>query len=258
MEAKAFGEYIRSLRQNANLTIRQVEAYSGVSNAYLSQLENGKRGIPSPDILRKLSKPLKVSYEELMIAAGYLTEQVQKPYESSDKSTMTNHVEGGNIIPYKNGWNFERSQRVAHRKTRDEGRPPIGDWDLVPIPVLGVIRAGYDLYADQQVVDMLMLPWSMVSDGEYFCLLVQGESMSGDGIHDGDRVLVKRQNYVEDGEIAVVLVNGDEGTLKRIQIQGDTAILLASNPEFPARIVPLSDVIIQGQVTDLIIRRIKK
>jgi transcriptional regulator with XRE-family HTH domain len=72
MKAKEFGKYLRTIRKNRKLTIRQLELYSGVSNGYLSQLETGKRGIPSPEILKKLSTPLGVSYEELMLKAGYL------------------------------------------------------------------------------------------------------------------------------------------------------------------------------------------
>lgn len=74
MEANEFGLYIRNLRNEKEMTIRQLELYSGVSNSYLSQLENGKRGIPSPDIIKKLSQGLKVDYNELMIKAGYMEE----------------------------------------------------------------------------------------------------------------------------------------------------------------------------------------
>src|SRR5690625_7281715 len=57
------------------MNIRQLKLYSGVSNSYLSQLENGKRGIPSPDIIKKISKGLKVDYNDLMIKAGYMKEK---------------------------------------------------------------------------------------------------------------------------------------------------------------------------------------
>lgn len=74
MEAKKFGLYIKSIRNERGLSIRQLELYSGVSNSYLSQLENGKRAIPSPEIIRKLAKGLKASYEELLHQAGYIDE----------------------------------------------------------------------------------------------------------------------------------------------------------------------------------------
>lgn len=78
MKANEFGLYIRKLRLDRKMTIRQLELYSDVSNSYLSQLENGKRGIPSPEILKKLSKGLKVDYNELMIKAGYVEEVTNK------------------------------------------------------------------------------------------------------------------------------------------------------------------------------------
>ncbi|PID03806.1 transcriptional regulator [Sporosarcina sp. P2] len=72
MKAEEFGIYIRELRNQRNLSIRQLELYSGVSNSYLSQLENGKRETPSPEILKKLAGPLKTSHLNLMIAAGHI------------------------------------------------------------------------------------------------------------------------------------------------------------------------------------------
>lgn len=72
MEAKEFGEYLKGLRKGKKLTIRQLDLYSGVSNSYISQMERGERGIPSPDILRKLSKPLGVEYVTLMERAGHI------------------------------------------------------------------------------------------------------------------------------------------------------------------------------------------
>lgn len=78
MQAKEFGEFLRSIRNERGLTIRQIETYSGVSNSYLSQVENGKRSIPSPDILKKLAPALKVSYELLMEKAGYTKKGVRE------------------------------------------------------------------------------------------------------------------------------------------------------------------------------------
>lgn len=75
MEAKKFGLYIKNIRKERGLSIRQLELYSGVSNSYLSQLENGKRGIPSPEIIRKLAKGLKAPYENLLLQAGYIDDK---------------------------------------------------------------------------------------------------------------------------------------------------------------------------------------
>ena len=74
MEAKQkqFSELIKELRSAKGFSLRQVEKKSGISNAYLSQLENGKIEKPSPHILYKLAEVYEVSYENLMKLAGYI------------------------------------------------------------------------------------------------------------------------------------------------------------------------------------------
>ncbi|RXT02876.1 helix-turn-helix domain-containing protein [Ammoniphilus sp. CFH 90114] len=72
MHARAFGDFLRESRLQQKLSIRKLERLSGVSNAYISQIENGNRGIPSPEILRKIAEPLGLSYEELLEKAGYV------------------------------------------------------------------------------------------------------------------------------------------------------------------------------------------
>src|SRR5215471_10580016 len=65
------GEYLKTARESRRLTLRAVEGATGISNAYLSQLEGGKVREPSPQILFKLSKVYGVSYAEAMRVAGY-------------------------------------------------------------------------------------------------------------------------------------------------------------------------------------------
>ncbi|MFE5319131.1 helix-turn-helix domain-containing protein [Paenibacillus sp. NPDC056579] len=67
-----FYEQLRDMRKLKGFTIRELADRSGVSAAYISQLENGNRGVPSPDVLMKLSEGLNTPYGELMEIAGYL------------------------------------------------------------------------------------------------------------------------------------------------------------------------------------------
>ncbi|PZE20933.1 helix-turn-helix domain-containing protein [Paenibacillus xerothermodurans] len=67
-----FYEQLRDMRKLKGFTIRELADRSGVSAAYISQLENGNRGVPSPDVLMKLSEGLNTPYAELMSIAGYL------------------------------------------------------------------------------------------------------------------------------------------------------------------------------------------
>lgn len=66
------GEYLKYLRKSKGMTLTQLEEISKVSNSYISQLENGHFK-PSPDVLGKLSKALKVNFFDLMVKAGYMT-----------------------------------------------------------------------------------------------------------------------------------------------------------------------------------------
>lgn len=68
-----FGRYIKEKRIKKGLSMRELARRSGVSQPYISQIENGKKGIPAPEMLFKLAPHLGESYMELMDAAGYVS-----------------------------------------------------------------------------------------------------------------------------------------------------------------------------------------
>ena len=74
MEESNFGQFLKSLRERQRMSLRDVEKESGVSNAYIAQLEKGDRPAPSPDILKKLARAYNVTVRELLMRAGYLDE----------------------------------------------------------------------------------------------------------------------------------------------------------------------------------------
>ncbi len=74
MEEANLGQFLKSLRDRQRMSLRDVEKESGVSNAYIAQLEKGDRPAPSPDILKKLAKAYNVTVRELLMRAGYLDE----------------------------------------------------------------------------------------------------------------------------------------------------------------------------------------
>lgn len=76
MSSEDFGEYLSKLRKDRGLSIYRLSKESGVSHSYISQIENGKKDSPSPDVLKKLSGPLQKRYSELMEMAGHLQENV--------------------------------------------------------------------------------------------------------------------------------------------------------------------------------------
>lgn len=100
------------------------------------------------------------------------------------------------------------------------------------IPVYGKVAAGIPVTAVDEVVDQEELTDDMIKDGsEYIGIRVAGQSMEPK-ISEGDTVIVRIQPDVEDGEIAVVLVNGDEATCKKIKKTPEGVMLLSLNPAF--------------------------
>lgn len=70
-----FGEYLRTLRTEQKLSLREVEKASGVSNSYLGLIERGQRPIPGADILKKLAPVYDVPVRDLLRSAGYLKDE---------------------------------------------------------------------------------------------------------------------------------------------------------------------------------------
>lgn len=121
--------------------------------------------------------------------------------------------------------------------------------EMVQIPIYGEVRAGYNSLAQEDIVGYEIVAKDSISDGDYFFLIVKGDSMIEEGIGDGMRVLVRKQRSCQHGKIGVVIINGDEGTLKRVFYEGDNIILQAANKNIPPRVFPIDEVLIQGQVT---------
>ena len=80
--------------------------------------------------------------------------------------------------------------------------------------ILGSISCGVPNFAEENIEEYVSLPESMFGKGEFFILKAKGESMIDVGIEEGDLVVIKAQNYAEEGQIVVALVE-DEDTLKR-------------------------------------------
>ncbi len=101
----------------------------------------------------------------------------------------------------------------------------------IRIPVLGRVAAGIPIDAIEEIIDWEDISATAATDGEYFGLVIKGRSMEPK-ISDGDTVIVRKQPDVRDGEIAVVLVNGDEGTVKKIKKGPHGVTLISSNPAY--------------------------
>ena len=101
----------------------------------------------------------------------------------------------------------------------------------VKIPVLGSVAAGIPISAIQDILDYEEISEDMASKGEYFGLIIKGNSMAPT-ISNGDTVIVKSQPTAENGDIAIILVNGDEATCKKIKKMPEGIMLIPLNSEY--------------------------
>lgn len=107
---------------------------------------------------------------------------------------------------------------------------PVDFSHLQRIPILGRIAAGAPIYAEENIEGYTFT--DLNGGAEYFALRVRGDSMNAVRIYDGDIVIIRRQDIVENGEIAAVLIDDQDATLKRFSRTGDIVTLMpqSTNP----------------------------
>lgn len=115
---------------------------------------------------------------------------------------------------------IDPSQKIKINSTRPKG---------VQIPVLGRVVAGVPLEAVEEILDYEEITPELAATGEFFALQIRGRSMEPRML-EGDVVIVRRQSDVDSGDIAIVLVNGDEATVKRVSKSDRGITLIATNP----------------------------
>ena len=101
----------------------------------------------------------------------------------------------------------------------------------VSIPVVGKVIAGIPIDAIEEIIDYEEIDIKLASTGEFYGLQIKGDSMSPRFL-EGDVVIVKKQNNIENGEIAIVLVNGNEATVKKIKKMDNGIMLIPLNNSY--------------------------
>ena len=121
------------------------------------------------------------------------------------------------------------------------------------IPVFGSVAAGFGAYASSDILEYIPLYIENDCDVENtICITVKGQSMYPK-IEEGDRIVVRRQDSVDNGRIAVVMI-GDEAVVKRVECEQNRLTLISINPEYPPRVIEgkdLEDVRIVGLVQEV-------
>lgn len=190
------GEWIKNYRDTHSLSMQDMADMCGFSKAYIGQLEKGV----NPSTGKPISPTIQ-AFDKIARAVGLDLDAFLK--ELDDTQLVT-------LLPDK-----KKEPTSYHAKG-------------VRIPVLGRVAAGIPIEAVTDVEDWEEIPESMAKNGEYFALRIQGDSMLPE-IRQGDIVIVQKQPCVESGEIAIVLINGNDATCKKIQKQESGITLIGYN-----------------------------
>ena len=103
--------------------------------------------------------------------------------------------------------------------------------ELINIPVLGRVAAGVPITAQEDIIGWEEVPASWVKNDDIFALQIKGDSMEP-RIVEGDIVICRAQPDVNHGETAIVMVNGDEATCKKVAKSADGIMLISNNPKY--------------------------
>ena len=149
---------------------------------------------------------------------------------------------------------IEKLQNKGYlNKTENKKRAvTIGKGSGVNVPLLGVVTAGQPIFAYENYEDYYTFPVGEFRGEDLFMLRVQGTSMIDAGIMNGDKIIVRRQQTAENGEIVVALVNEDESaTVKRFYHRDGKIILHPENELLQDMVYEVGQVSILGKVVGL-------
>ncbi|GAB6926045.1 hypothetical protein JCM10914A_56290 [Paenibacillus sp. JCM 10914] len=195
------GQYLEGIRKQKKISLRDAAEKSGVSYSYIRDIELGinrktkKEVTPSPSALKKIADAYDINYYEVLEKAGIID-------ETSDT-----------LLKETN----EKLDALLKESSIDN------PWGTIPL--VGTICAGDGLIASSNVEDFVVYPMLNKKKPDY-ALRVQGDSMNQVGIESGDIVYLRASNWVErNGQIAAVIVNGEEGTLKRVYWEAERNVI---------------------------------
>lgn len=175
-----------------------------------------------------LAKRLKCSKQAVWM---YEKNQRQPSYEMLEAMADVFNVPIGFLISEE-----DRSKAMS----KQVGANYIAVDAIISIPIVGTIRCGPGGLAYQDI-EAYVPAANVKHPSECFYLRVVGDSMEP-SITEGDLALIRKQDDVESGELAAVVINGEEGTLKRVIKKDGTLILQAFNPAYPPRVFTGTDI----------------
>lgn len=175
----------------------------GLSHTYIAALEKnvdprtGKPIAPTLDTVKYISKGMGISIEDIL-----------KMLDDEQEFTMNEDISSNNL--------FNNNKQV--------------------FPILGIVKAGYNYLASQNHIGYVNIDRDVADPENYFALKITGNSMQP-VLYEGDLVIVHSQNDIENGQVGVIIVDGEEATVKKIMKYDDHIELVAFNSYYPPRVL---------------------
>ncbi len=183
-------------------------------------MEKNNRLVELGKRIRTVRQSKKMSQDELAQLCGYNSRSSINKIEAG-----LNDIPQSKIKAIADALNVSPSWLMGYDNEENAPQPKR---KYVKIPVLGRVVAGVPSEAVENVLDYEEIPEEMARGGEYFGLEVYGDSMEPT-LQEGDVVIVKKQYEARPHDIAVVMVNGDEATIKEVKITEDGITLVGHN-----------------------------
>lgn len=141
------------------------------------------------------------------------------------KSAISRYLSGGYIAKQRNLLKLSRALHVDPKFLFSEAVEELdANLKVYRIPIVGKVVAGTPIDAIENITDYIRVTNPAAADGSYYALHVTGASMEPE-MREGDLVIVHKQDYFDSGDICIVLVNGNEATVKKV-IKSDQGITL--------------------------------
>jgi repressor LexA len=199
------GERLKELREKKGLYPSEIAKILGISRTAYIKYESGETAHP-----RKIDE-LAAFFN---VSVDYLLGRLDSPH--------------GTPFAGQDGKHF----LLFAGQAKNEIPPPT---DNIKIPIIGSVKCGYDGLAYEYLDGYVMID-NTKHHGDIKAFRCRGDSMNGLGIFEGDIAIVRVQDDVDNGDLAIVIVDGDEGMLKRVRKQEGAIILESANPTYPPRV----------------------
>lgn len=201
-------EFIIQYRKENNLSARKFATMCGLSNAYISLIENESTKSPTLDALKKIASATNMDIDELIKL-----------------------IDDDTIISVK-----------ALAKGSDEDIYSQAQISFIKVPLYGDISCGNGAFVDDNIIDYIAVPDNGLNPNlEYFAQIAKGDSMIDAGIEDGDVIVFQKSNVIDDGKIGCFCIDENIATCKRFKKGQSFIQLIPANTKYDPIVIDLQN-----------------